>query len=368
MRSRAIAGILLVAAIHASAQNREAVLFDFDAYNPVPSPDGKLIAYDVTGPTLSPVIGFGRASLRSQVEFADSNGQNRRSTNIEEFLGEWLPNSGAISTYRDWRFALAGPDGAKQSGSMQVVLSAYLPPPAERATYLSNFGAFVWIEHDDVGTKIQRTVLQTSSGPIASLNVLLPLSALTVASPDQRYLAIGMPGRNSYEDQNLWVFDTEGGTWTNLGRFTIHPDPDWDYTKPSWNPWFSDSSHLAFFSGSALYVVSPDGKERRKVLDATNGGLAIPSPDGSLIAFLTATPRPRKNRPDLSFWGGSSIFVVPSGGGKALAITKPSDEETFDLRWLSNSSLIFDRIGETMFNKGGRIWTVSVADDQRVDW
>jgi hypothetical protein len=181
-----------------------------------------------------------------------------------------------------------------------------------------------------------------------------------VPSPDGRYLAVGNPGPY-YEDPNLWVFDTEMQTWTNLGSFTIHPDPEWDYIKPSWNPWFSDSHHLAFFSGSTLYVVSPDGKQRRKVLDATNAGLAIPSPDGSLIAFIMSIPRPRKGRPDLSFWGGSSISVVPSGGGKAVAITKPSDNETYDLRWLSISSLVFDRIGDGLFNKGARIWTVPVA-------
>jgi len=361
MWSRTIAGVLLAVAVHASAQDGEKLLFDFDAYNPVPSPDGKLIAYDVTGLTLLPVIGFGRSSLRSQVEFADVSGKNRRSTTFEGFLGEWLPDSSAISTYRDWRFALASPDGTKQSASMHVVLSDYLPPLAERATYLPNFGAFVWIEHKDVGTEIQRTVLQTNNGPIASLDVLLPLSALIVPSPDQRYLAIGNPGKNLYEDQSLWVFDTEGRTWTNLGSFTIHPDPDWDYIKPSWNPWFSDSGHLAFFSGSTLYVVSPDGKERRRVLDAPDAGLAVPSSDGSLIAFLASIPRPRKARPDLNFWGGSSILVVPSGGGEPVTITKPSDEETFDLRWLPDNSLVFDRIGEGLFNEGARIWTVSIA-------
>ncbi len=73
---------------------------------------------------------------------------------------------------------------------------------------------------------------------------------------------------------------------------------------------------------STLYVVSPDGKNRRKLGGAAHAGLAIPSPDGSMVAFITSAPRPRKGRPHLSFWGGSSIWVVPSGGGKAVPISK----------------------------------------------
>jgi Tol biopolymer transport system component len=362
MWSRAIAGVLLVVAIQVSAQDRETVLFDFDAYNPVPSPDGKLIAYDLTGRKLTGGSGgFGRSNLLSQVEFSDLSGNNRRNPNVEGFLGEWLPDSSAIATYRAWQFALLGPDGIMQHGAMPKPFFEDRQAPAERAAYLPTLGEFVWIGCEDIGTAQQRTVLQTNSGPIASLNILLPTSGLIVPSPDGRYLAVGNLGPYLYEDPNLWVFDTEMQTWTNLGSFTIHPDPEWDYIKPSWNPWFSDSRHLAFFSGYTLYVVSPNGKQRRKVLDATNAGLAIPSPDGSLIAFIMSIPRPRKGRPDLSFWGGSSISVVPSGGGKAVAITKPSDDETYDLRWLSNSSLVFDRIGDGLFNKGARIWTVPVA-------
>src|SRR5258708_5352334 len=111
------------------------------------------------------------------------------------------------------------------------------------------------------------------------------------------YLAVGHRGPYLYEDPNLWIFDTVKETWTNLGAFEIHPDPDWDCIKPGWNPWFYDSRHLAFFSGSALYVVSPYGKNRRKLVDATHAGLAIPSPDGSMVAFITSTPRSKKGRP-----------------------------------------------------------------------
>jgi hypothetical protein len=351
MWSRVIVGVLLGVASGVSAQ--ETLLFDVNAYNPVPSPDGKLIAYDVTGRDLNGSVGFGRSHLLSQVEVCDLSGKTRWNPKVDGFLGEWLPDSSAIGTYRDWHFALAGPTGARESGSIPDQFSDHLPPPAERATYLPKFGAFVWVEREDVGTSLERTVLQTNNGRIATLDTKIPTAALIVPSPDQRYLAVGGSG--------LWVYDTEMLTWTNLGNLTIHPDSGWDYVKPSWNPWFSDSRHLAFFSGTDLYIASPDGKARRKLLEAANAGLAIPSPDGTLVAFIRSIPRPMKGRPDLSFWGGSSIWVVPSGGGKAVPISKPSDDETYDLRWLSNTSVVFDRVGEGLFNEGARIWIAPVA-------
>ena len=354
MRLRAIAGVLLGLAIHAHSQ--ETLFSNVNAYNPVPSPDGKLIAYDVTGRKLNGGSGgFGRSNLLSQIEFCDRNGRRVKGPDVEGFLGEWLPDGSAISTYRDWHFALVSPGGIEQSGLMRSQSQDSAPAPAERATYIQKFGAFVWIEEDNPGT-----LLQTRNGPIARLEKIVPLSALIVPSPDERYLAIGMPGTETSEG-HLWTFDTAMQTLTDLGSLTIHPDSTWDYTKPSWNPWFSDSHNLTFFSRSALYVVSSDGKKRRKLLEAANAGLATASPDGSMVAFLMSIPRPMKMRPDLSFWGGTTIWVVPTDGGKSVAITKASDEKTYGLRWLSNSSLIFDRIGEGLFNNGARIWTVPVA-------
>src|ERR1700723_1016485 len=175
MWSRAIAGVLLGVTIQVLAQDRETVLFDFDAYNPVPSPDGKLIAYDLTGRKLiGGSGGFGRSNLLSQIEFSDLSGNNRRNPNVEGFLGEWPPDSRAIATYRDWQFALVGPDGIKQHGAMPKPFFEDRQVPEERATYLPTLGEFVWIGCEDIGTAQQRTVLKTKSGPIASLNILLP--------------------------------------------------------------------------------------------------------------------------------------------------------------------------------------------------
>jgi hypothetical protein len=40
----------------------------------------------------------------------------------------------------------------------------------------------------------------------------------------------------------------------------------------------------------------------------------VPLPDGKSIAYITFEPRPKQVRPDLQFWGGTTIMVVPTSG------------------------------------------------------
>jgi hypothetical protein len=341
----------------ASAQQQESLFLSGAAYDPVPSPDGKLVAFVQTGGNrFGGSGGFGRSNLRSQVGFADSDGTTRKDTNVDGFLGEWLADSSFVVSYRDWRFNLAAPGGIREAGSLPVHFHPHADQPAERVTYLSSLKTFIWV--DSSGKK---TILQTANGPIARFNGLLPESDLIVPSPDGRYLAVGGPEPHQSQGDNLWIFDMEQKTWKNLGPFEIHPDPNWDYIKPSWNPWFADGRRLTFFSENTLYVVAPDGTGRRGLLTADHTGLAVPSKDGRSIAYVTFAPRPSKIRPDLQFWGGSTIWIVATRGGEPTQITRANDDETFDLRWLTDSTLIFDRIGEELFNAGARIWTVPVS-------
>jgi hypothetical protein len=159
------------------------------------------------------------------------------------------------------------------------------------------------------------------------------------------------------------VYDKQLSSWSDLGALTIHPDSDWDYIKPSWNPWFSDSSHLAYVSNSILVISEPDGKTKRIFHISGQGGLASPSPDGRSVAYLTFESRPRTARPDLTFWGSTIIWILPfASGGAASAITEKNQATTYDLRWLDNSGLVFDRLEDRLFPDSARIWKVSVGD------
>ena len=112
--------------------------------------------------------------------------------------------------------------------------------------------------------------------------LLSPVS-LVLPSPDGHYLAM-MPTPGGI----LWVYDRRRLEWANLGAATISPSADWGYMRSSWDPWFGDSSHLVYFSGSDLVVSSRDGLTRQMIwkTDGT-GGLAAPSPDGQFIAFVS---------------------------------------------------------------------------------
>jgi hypothetical protein len=265
------------------------------------------------------------------------------------FLFSWTPDGNDLICYRDWHFLLVGPHGGVSRQADETGGDSGFSR-SERVAYLSKADTFVWVEHQSS----PRTLLLTQSGPIAENSMIT--GAIVVPSPDERFIAVAGNG------MDLWIYDTAKKTWANLGRADIHPNPDWDYIKPSWNPWFADSSRLAFFSGSSLVVASPDGRHRTVLHVTSPAGLAVPSPDGKRVAYITVTPRSMKIRPDLKFWGGTVIWTVPLSDGKVkrIQITSPNDDTTYDLNWAGNDRLVFDRISDTPFYSHARLWTASV--------
>lgn len=176
--------------------------------------------------------------------------------------------SSAIATYN---FFVVGPNGgvsrqAAETGGDDGFTRS------ERAAYLSKRHTFVWVEHQ----ASPRTLLLTENGPIAENSAMT--GAIVVPSPDERFIAIAGNG------VDLWIYDTAKKVWSNLGRADIHPSSDWDYIKPTWNPWFADSLRVTFFSGSSLVVASPDGRRRTDLRVTERAGLAVPSPDGKRVA------------------------------------------------------------------------------------
>jgi hypothetical protein len=68
-----------------------------------------------------------------------------------------------------------------------------------------------------------------------------------------------------------------------------------------------------------------------------------------------------KGRPDLQFWGGTVIWTVESGGnGQPMQVTTLNEDTTYDLNWLGNHSLVFDRISDTPFYSHARLWSAGV--------
>jgi Tol biopolymer transport system component len=333
-------------------KQNETLLSTEDAYNPIPSPDGKYIAYVRTGWGSSGGSGgFGRSNLVSQVAVIDGNGSFAATKPlVDAFLSGWTPDGAQMVCYRDGEYFLLSRDGNRSS-------KGRFPAPTnvmgtERVSYLPRSRTMIWSRQSGF-----HTVLETPAGVLAQRDAWQ--GALISPSPDGRYLAI----TGGWPQSHLWVYDINQNNWADLGEASIHPDPDWDYIKPSWNPWFADSSRLAFFirDNSALSVSTPDGKQRTDVQIDGRAGLAAPSPDGRSLAYVTFEPRPRKERHDLQFWGGTRIWVIPlTGKQEPRPVTPKSPDETYDLRWLGDHALVFDRVADVPFYQQSRIWKVDV--------
>ena len=132
------------------------------------------------------------------------------------------------------------------------------------------------------------------------------------------------------------------------------------------NPWFTrkpDDDRLAFIQDGKLIAAFADGKKKVVVLNnLKNAGLAVPSPDGTQVAFATFEPAPTKLRPDLQFYGGTTLWVTSiSPNSTAKPVTQKNPETTFTLRWLGNAKLLFDRATDDIaFNASHRLWTADV--------
>jgi Tol biopolymer transport system component len=354
MRSPALL-ILCVMWLMTPAQSQattETLLITDNAYNPIPSPDGRYIAYVRTGWGRSQGSGgFGRSNLVSEVTVTDASGNSvTKSAVADSFLAGWTPDGTKLVCYRDGGYTLVSLDGKHSTEGRLPDLTSVLG--TERVSYLPKSGTVIWSQQDG-----SRTVLATPNGVLSEHGGWH--GAQVAPSPDGRYVAI----KGGWQPSHLWVYDMDRKTWLDLGEIDIHPDRDWDYIKPSWNPWFADSSHLAYFTHdhSVLSISTPEGKERTDIQIGATAGLAAPSPDGRFIAYVTFEPHPQKMRPDLQFWGGTRIWVVPvSGHPEPRPVTEKASDETYDLRWVDDHVLVFDRVADVLFYKQARIWKAEV--------
>ena len=353
-------GLILLAAIIlaslppvAAQQSKEILLSQTEnAYNPVPNADGTVVAYVRTGwnrPGGSG--GFGRSNLRSEVMLMNTNGLLLIKEPIADaFLTGWTSDGKSLICYRDWFYSLVSSDGTVKK---QIDAPEGFPPKTdrpERVSYLSDMDSFLWVKSGQKESSIE-------AGGQTIARADFKLGDIIVPSPNERYIAV-----TAGFGHDLWVYDRRNKAWTNLGESIISPSDDWGYISPSWNPWFADSSRLTFVSRTGVIVSSPDGKTRQLLArPSLKVGLATPSPDGQLVAYMTFEPQPMKIRPDLKFWGGTTVWLVPtSGPNPARRITEKNKDTTYCLRWLNDRQLVLDRVADEDFYSKARLWRIDV--------
>ena len=364
----------LIAEAGAEAQDLNETLLSTDnAYNPIPSPDGRYIAYVRTGwgrPGGSG--GFGRSNLISEVTVIGKNGVPVTTVPLADmflggkngvplttapladmFLGGWTPDGNDVVCFRDGEYVLVSKDG-KRVMEGRIPNDPNKQPATEWVAYSPSLAAIVWSR-----------LIDNSHGAIETPETPGPRTVVrekvfrkrVIPSPDGRHLAVF----GEFPQTDLRVYDLRLESWTDLGTISIHPDKDWSYIQPNWTPWFADGSRLVFLRDSTLVVASSDGTTKMEIKIDGPAGLPVPSPDGQLIAYVTFEPQPKRTRPDLQFWGGTTIWVVPaSAGSAARPVTQKNQDEVYDLKWLSNNTIVFDRVADEVFYKHARVWKAAV--------
>jgi hypothetical protein len=344
---------LIIASEVRSQEYTETLLSADNAYNPVPNPDGKYIAYVRTGWGEKMFVSLGRSSLVSDVKIMNADGTaTPRTLATDFFLSGWTPDSSSVVCYRDWKYALVSTEGKPTMEGRIPNDPNHFEIASEWVAFAPSLETIVWSRHVGKSHRVIETPRRTI------VNDGMYSRERVVPSPGGRYLAIF----GEVPTTNLRVYDMRSHTWTDLGEVTISPDKDWFYLQPNWNPWFADGSRLVFLRNYKIVISSPDGTQQTEHNITSVAGLPVPSPDGESVAYVTYVPRPMKIRPDLQFWGGTTIWVVAaSAGSTPRAVTEKSEDETYDLKWLNNSTVVFDRIADEGFYKNARLWKATVA-------
>ncbi len=53
-------------------------------------------------------------------------------------------------------------------------------------------------------------------------------------------------------------------------------------------------------------------------------------------------------------------MVPVTAGAKSRMVTLKNPDEVYDLKWLSNDTLVFDRVADEVFYRHARIWKAAV--------
>jgi hypothetical protein len=148
--------ILLFSLCSPAQKTDEKLLSDENAYNPIPSLDGKLIAYVRMGWGRNKgTTGFGRSNLRSEIAVMTPTGKVLSPTPLADaFLFGWSSDGNHLVCYRDWRFFLVDPDKgvlrkADEAGGDDGFNRS------ERVAYLSKANTFLWVEHRVLSVRVR---------------------------------------------------------------------------------------------------------------------------------------------------------------------------------------------------------------------
>ena len=176
---------------------------------------------------------------------------------------------------------------------------APLPPPTVlKITQITHFGRVsTGSRLVTDGTRIYFEEMRGGRSTLASVPIEggeptavptpFPSIELHGISPDHSELLVGAnPGGSP--DWEFWLVPTAGGSPRRLGNVTGHGAA-----------WSRNGQKIAYFSGSGVFVVKPDGSDRRQLATTEGAGwYSRWAPDGQALRFSTFAA----DIPSLALW------------------------------------------------------------------
>jgi DNA-binding winged helix-turn-helix (wHTH) protein/Tol biopolymer transport system component len=171
-----------------------------------------------------------------------------------------------------------------------------------------------------------------------------PNTELYGISPDHSELLVGSD-EGGREEVSLWMLPTTGGSPRRLGNAIGH-DPAWS----------RDGRMIAYFSGSDLYEIKPDGSDSHKLVRAEGRGwFPSWSPDGQAIRFSAVG----SSTPTFTLWEisdrGNNLQPLLPGWRKKEAPSYYADGELGG-DWTPDGNYFVFRSTRA---GGASIWTIS---------
>ena len=170
-------------------------------------------------------------------------------------------------------------------GAGWLWLSPLPPPTVLKITQITHFGRVTpatrlvtdgtRIYFEEIrGGRSTLAAVPIGGGEPAAVPTPFPNTELYAISADHSELLVGSsPGGPA--ERELWMMPTTGGSPRRLGNVTGHGAA-----------WSRDGQKIAYFSGSGLYVVKPDGSGRRQVATTEGRGwYSRWAPDGQTLLF-----------------------------------------------------------------------------------
>ncbi|HMD99683.1 MAG TPA: winged helix-turn-helix domain-containing protein [Terriglobia bacterium] len=192
---------------------------------------------------------------------------------------------GSGTEHRPWRRAVLLVAVALAVAGVWLWLSPSPPPTVLRIKQITHFGRvdppsrlvtdgtrLYFVERK--GGRNTLAQVPVEGGEPVPVPTPFPNTALYGISPDHSELLVGSYTGDE-DDVPLWMVPTTGASPRRLGSVIGHDAA-----------WSRDGQKIAYFSGSGLYVVKPDGSDSRKLATAEGKGwLSRWAPDGQALRF-----------------------------------------------------------------------------------